>query len=115
MASRFITAEGEATARQIGDRIREARLARGLSQKQLAYALGVSHQAVNKYEQANVDLSIGRLLALAEALGVTPTFLIGDARATRPKESRRRDGPGAIAPSLSASVRAHRSRAVDRG
>lgn len=87
MASRFRTPEGEETARRIGVRIRDARMARGLSQKQLGRALGVSHQAVNKYEQANVDLSIGRLLALAEALGVSPAFLIGDARPTRPEAS----------------------------
>jgi transcriptional regulator with XRE-family HTH domain len=85
MASRFRTPEGEETARRIGDRIRDARMARGLSQKQLARALGITHQSVNKYELANVELSIARLLALAEVLGVSPAFLIGEPHPARPK------------------------------
>jgi transcriptional regulator with XRE-family HTH domain len=87
MASRFRTPEGEETARRIGDRIRDARMARGLSQKQLARALGITHQSVNKYELANVELSIARLLALAKVLGVSPAFLIGDASPARPQAS----------------------------
>src|SRR5689334_8861775 len=85
MASRSKSPGREAAARLIGGRIRDARISRGLSQKQLGCALGVSHQAVNKYELAEVDLSVRRLLALAEALGVSAAFLIGESRAPRRK------------------------------
>ena len=114
MASHFRTPEGKEAARRIGVRIRDARMARGLSQKQLAHALGVSHQAVNKYEQANVDLSIARLLALAKALGVTPTFLIGEARPARSKaHGLARADNGSVG--SSAGVRPQRPRPADPG
>ena len=87
MARRLRSPEAVETARRIGARIRDARMSRGLSQRQLGHALGVTHQAVNKYELANVDLSIASLLALAHALGVSPAFLIGETRPTRSKAS----------------------------
>jgi transcriptional regulator with XRE-family HTH domain len=90
MTERSRTPEGDEDARQIGARIRAARTAKGMSQKQLARKLGVTHQSVNKYEMANVELSITRLLALARALGVSPASLIGDLRAA---PSRRSQGP----------------------
>ena len=113
MVSPFGTVEGEETARRMGLRIRDARMARGLSQRQLAGALGVTHQTVNKYELANVDLSIGRLLALAAALGVSPAFLIGDARPTRSKASLGRQRTSLVA-AKSAGVRHARPRPADR-
>ncbi len=54
----------------LGERIKQARLAAGMSQRDLASRAGVSAQAVSKYER-NLDIpSSGVLLRLSEALGV---------------------------------------------
>ncbi|MFQ5346682.1 MAG: helix-turn-helix domain-containing protein [Rhodothalassiaceae bacterium] len=56
--------------RHIGERIREHRLERGLTQQDLARALGISYQQVQKYENGSNRVSAGRLYILAQALGV---------------------------------------------
>lgn len=54
----------------IGERIRQARQASGLSQQALAEKVGVSAKAISKYER-NLDTpSSDILLRLAQALGV---------------------------------------------
>jgi transcriptional regulator with XRE-family HTH domain len=59
-------------------RIRELRLALGLSQKQVGGALRITPQAVQKYETAHIQMTVGRLFELADVLGVSPAFLIED-------------------------------------
>ncbi|NPV81897.1 MAG: ImmA/IrrE family metallo-endopeptidase [Firmicutes bacterium] len=54
----------------IGERIRRARRAVGLSMRDLADRVGVSHQAIFKYERDEDVPSSGVLLRLADALGV---------------------------------------------
>lgn len=59
--------------------IREARLAAGLTQKQLAAAAGVNIRLVQKVENGEAkaaNLTAKNLLALADALGVDPRELI---------------------------------------
>ncbi|ACX51833.1 helix-turn-helix domain protein [Ammonifex degensii KC4] len=67
--------KGEA-ARQIGLRIKEARLSRGLSLRALAEKVGVSAQAISKYERGLDIPGSGVLLRLAEALGVKWEYFI---------------------------------------
>jgi transcriptional regulator with XRE-family HTH domain len=55
-------------------RLRERRLALGLTQQQLAERLGGSAQQVHKYETGVDRLSAGRLFQLAEALEVEVGF-----------------------------------------
>jgi transcriptional regulator with XRE-family HTH domain len=60
----------------IGKRIREHRIGRGLSQQQLAAALGISYQQVHKYETGVNRVSVGRLSTIAEALKIPVSWLL---------------------------------------
>jgi transcriptional regulator with XRE-family HTH domain len=52
----------------VGRRLREARLLTGITQGQLGEALGVSFQAVQKYESGENRLAVGRLARAAKVL-----------------------------------------------
>lgn len=62
----------------VGQRLREARLLAGLSQAQLGARIGVSFQAVQKYESGENRLSASRLLAVAEFLGRPVSFFFNE-------------------------------------
>ena len=57
-----------------GERLRVARQLAGVSQQQLGHALGISFQAVQKYESGENRLSAGRLVNAAAFLGVDLAF-----------------------------------------
>jgi len=57
-----------------GERLRVARQLAGVSQQQLGDVLGVSFQAVQKYESGENRLSAGRLVKAAAFLGVDLAF-----------------------------------------
>ena len=59
--------------------IKELRALRGLSQKELADKLGISAQNLNNYESGQRNPGNKILPALADALGVTASYLRGDA------------------------------------
>jgi transcriptional regulator with XRE-family HTH domain len=61
-----------------GDRLRVARRLAGLTQQQLADHLGVSFQAVQKYENGENRLAAGRLIKATQILGVNLAFFAGD-------------------------------------
>ena len=72
---------------QVGERLRQRRMLRGLSQAQLANAVGVSFQQIQKYETGRNRLSVSRLHQLAAVLGVTtPWFFQGAGTAARNDE-----------------------------
>jgi transcriptional regulator with XRE-family HTH domain len=54
----------------IGKRVREQRLAKGMSQMQLAKHLGITFQQIQKYENGMNRIGSGRLQRIAEALDV---------------------------------------------
>lgn len=60
----------------IGDRIKQARAAAGLSQRALAAQAGVSAMAVSKYETGRATPSSAVLLRLAKALGVRVEYFL---------------------------------------
>lgn len=64
-----------------GVRVQELRLALGLSRQQLAVKIGVTHQQLQKYEKGTNRITIGRLSAIAKALGEPVTYFIDDADA----------------------------------
>jgi transcriptional regulator with XRE-family HTH domain len=64
--------------REIAQRIRSARVASGVTQRELARTLGVSVQQMTKYEQAYNRLSAGILLAIARTLEVPVADLVGE-------------------------------------
>jgi transcriptional regulator with XRE-family HTH domain len=59
------------------DRLTALRLARGLSQNQLAARSGVNASQVNRYEKGITEPTATRLGQLADALDVTADFLLG--------------------------------------
>ena len=61
----------------LGESIRELRKRRGLSQEKLAEQMGVSRQAVTKWEAGQSAPSSENLLRLAELLGTTAEALLG--------------------------------------
>src|SRR5919206_2380434 len=58
----------------VGRQMRRRRLALGLSQTALAAKLGVSFQAVQKYETGDIRISASRLYEVAQALEVEPGY-----------------------------------------
>jgi transcriptional regulator with XRE-family HTH domain len=63
----------------VGRNVRIWRMARGLSQAQLATRLGVTFQQVQKYETGGNRIPIGRLVKLATILNVPISALLADA------------------------------------
>ena len=59
----------------VPERIREARLARGMSAIDLASAIGVSRQAISKYELGSAEPSFAVLEALSNTLRMPISFL----------------------------------------
>jgi XRE family transcriptional regulator, fatty acid utilization regulator len=63
----------------IGRRVRERRMAQGLSQEQLARQADVSLNAVHKLEMGRItDPHFSTLSAIAHGLGTTVTKLVGE-------------------------------------
>ena len=67
------------TTQDLGARIRAARQAAGLSQEKLAERLGLTRQAVTKWETGQSAPSTENLLRLAEVLGVPVSTLLDEA------------------------------------
>jgi transcriptional regulator with XRE-family HTH domain len=63
--------------RQTGMRISEARERRGWNRNQLAKASGLSWANLTRYEDGENEPSAGKLLRIAEALGVSVDWLMG--------------------------------------
>lgn len=68
----------------IGDRIRKARLAKGLTQTELGKRVGLSQGMVTYYEVRGVSPSPELLLKLARVLDVTVEELVGQRSRTKP-------------------------------
>ena len=60
----------------VGRNVRIWRMARGLSQAQLAHRLGVTFQQVQKYEVGSNRIGTGRLVKAAAILGVPTAALL---------------------------------------
>jgi transcriptional regulator with XRE-family HTH domain len=73
--------------------MRECRIMLGMTQQELAEKLGISYQQVHKYERGRNRISPGRLLAVAQALGVEPGYFfegLGKGEPPRPTAQQRR-------------------------
>ena len=57
-------------SRLVGERLRDARKAMGLTQREVAERLGIGPSAVARIETGRENLTIGRLARVAGALGV---------------------------------------------
>ena len=67
--------------RHFGNRLRETRLAAGLSQSELEEISGIPKARLSRYENGHVEPSIQTLERLARALNVPEASLLGDHRA----------------------------------
>lgn len=66
------------TLKSLGERIKEIRKSKNINQSKLAEKIGYSDRSmITKIEQGKVDLSESKIIAIAEALGVSPHFLVG--------------------------------------
>ncbi|QMV46307.1 helix-turn-helix domain-containing protein [Wolbachia pipientis] len=61
---------------KVGEKVKNWRLERGYTQKDLAEKIGVKYWVILQYEKGNRGISIKRLYAIAEALSVSITNLI---------------------------------------
>lgn len=68
-------------SREIGARVRAARMKAGISQGKLGDALGVSFQQVQKYENGTTRIAASTLHRIAAAVGTPIMSLIGEAGA----------------------------------
>ena len=66
---------------KLGSLIRALRREAGMTQRDLAEALGVSRQAVSKWETGTADPSTSNLLALAKLFGVPAEELLRETAA----------------------------------
>lgn len=63
--------------KELGEKIKELRTERGLSQKQLADKIGVATNTISQYESGKSKTSIDVLASLAIELDTTTDFLLG--------------------------------------
>ncbi len=64
---------------RIGDRIREARQARGISLRQLAGRIGIHYSHLSKIENGRDAIGKDTLIRVAEELGADPDLMLGEA------------------------------------
>ena len=69
-------------SRRIGQIIKEARKARGMTQMELSELIGVSYQQVQKYEKGSDNISVARLRQIAKAVGAPITLFFPAAAET---------------------------------
>ncbi len=61
---------------KVGKRIKDARKAKGLTQKELAKLLNCSHTTISKYEQGEIEnMPRPRIQKMADILDVSPLML----------------------------------------
>ena len=61
-----------------GEKLRRARLALNMSQKELAVQAGIGERSVHNYEQNGMYPQASKLNKIAEVLNVTVSYLFGD-------------------------------------
>jgi transcriptional regulator with XRE-family HTH domain len=72
----------------VGAKIRELRIASGISQQALANAIGTTFQQVQKYEKGRNRISASRLQAVASALGTNPAVFFQASDLSSPSDPR---------------------------
>ena len=96
LSEKVVSVEGEARSRSpgsgsgegsrapdpidkwVGDRVRTARVLRGMSQDQLGQAVGLTFQQIQKYEKGVNRIGASRLYRLSQALDVPLMWLFED-------------------------------------
>lgn len=68
-------------------RLKQLRKERGVSQQELADAVGVSQPSINKYENHNIEPDIAVLLQMADFFNTSVDYIVGHTEIRRPIES----------------------------
>lgn len=79
-----------------GGRIKAARIAKGLTQEQLARMIGVASSTVTGYEKGDREPDVAKIKKLINCLGITSEYLLGVG------------GGGAITPTERARIHQYR-------
>ena len=75
------------SARRVGARIRELRVARGLSGKELAERAGIPPRTLSRIEQGKQEMVLSTVQSLLAAMGCTLSHMVAEAaEATEPPE-----------------------------
>lgn len=80
---------------EIGRRLREARIVRGMSQTELGDALGITFQQIQKYEKGLNRIGSGRLFKISRILRLPVTYFydgLEEATAAGPGDGGAKDG-----------------------
>lgn len=65
---------------ELGEYIKQKRLVKNISQRELAKLVGVSHTTISRIEKGEINnFSIGILLALNEVIGIDTHYIIDNA------------------------------------
>jgi transcriptional regulator with XRE-family HTH domain len=78
--------------KDLGARLRAIRQARGLTQDEVARAIGTHFTSISAVERGVRGLTIQQIVKLATALKVSPDELLHPKKAAPPKATGRRDG-----------------------
>jgi transcriptional regulator with XRE-family HTH domain len=62
----------------LGERIKKYRLARKISQRKLATLVGVANTTISLIEQDRIEPGVLKVAAIAKALDVTTSDIVGD-------------------------------------
>lgn len=74
--------------KQIGEKIKEYRNVKHLTQDQLGERVGVSYQQIQKYEKGNTKIYVSRLYDIAKALDVSVAALLSESEGFMTGEKR---------------------------
>lgn len=66
----------------LGEKIRELRRKKGLSQEELGFEIGISRQTVSKWESDSMQPTTENIRALCDFFSVTAEYFIGDDKPT---------------------------------
>ncbi|MBQ9370344.1 MAG: helix-turn-helix transcriptional regulator [Clostridia bacterium] len=64
-------------AKIVGENLRAARKAKGLTQKEIAEMLGKYQPDYSEYETGKIELDYAKIVFLCEKLDITPSDLFG--------------------------------------
>ena len=70
----------------IGERIKQARKAKGIKRKELAEKIGTTPQTICRYEADGRRPKVDAMLKIAEVLGVPVSDLLGEPRPATPTD-----------------------------
>lgn len=73
--------------RTLGEKIRELRKKKGLSQEELAFEIDISRQTVSKWESDSMQPTTENIRALCDFFEVTSEYFIGEDRSTTVAET----------------------------